>query len=417
LLVSTDFLSSQYIKDHELSAFVASDPTAPEPGKRVIPVALRSIPFDNSIDLKGLERLQFFPERDQGSFDRLNDKRTREDFAERLFQQILKTVEPGAHPPLNHYQGCVFTTAILESKKKGVKRILISGLNTDPLSSSMTAELIREARRGAPQMIGLNTRLYHHENKRVEQVIEALFMDCQEGDYLSITLDAGTPGAYATVTKADENRFQQVRENLQTVKEKRDKWKTEHGSKCPLRLNITYLLLPTNTVEQDIAGAIELATRVEADALRFSVPQPAKPGLEDFKTIEPEKIREIKNVISNISTIRAPRIVIRDYDHWSAKGFKYCYAQMFFPTLGADGKFYPCCQVAAGDFEALSSLPPENWEQWSPGTRWDQVIARRVGDIGKREENVLACGRRCNRRDGAINSLLAGLLMTKGRED
>ena len=65
-----------------------------EPKKRAIPVALKRIPFDNSIDLKGLGRLQVFRDSHDKAFQQRSTGKTREDFAEELFpEKILKIVK------------------------------------------------------------------------------------------------------------------------------------------------------------------------------------------------------------------------------------------------------------------------------------------------------------------------------------
>ena len=101
LLVSPAFLGSAYIKDHELPTFVASNLADPEPEKRAIPVALKRILFDNSTDLKGLERLQIFHDSREKTFQECRDPIDCDNFALELFQQILKIVKRyGAYPRL-----------------------------------------------------------------------------------------------------------------------------------------------------------------------------------------------------------------------------------------------------------------------------------------------------------------------------
>ncbi|MFO1429509.1 MAG: TIR domain-containing protein [Candidatus Competibacteraceae bacterium] len=99
LLVTPAFLGSTYIQNYELRAFITSNLGGPEPAKRAIPIALKRIPFDNSIDLKGLERLQVFHDSDGKAFEERTTSRTRDAFASELFQQILKIIKRyGTHP-------------------------------------------------------------------------------------------------------------------------------------------------------------------------------------------------------------------------------------------------------------------------------------------------------------------------------
>jgi len=99
LLISPAFLGSKYIQDYELGAFVATNLAAPEPTKRAISVALKCIPFDNTIDLKGLERLQIFQDSAGRAFDERGTSKTRDDFASELFQQILQVVKQCGESP------------------------------------------------------------------------------------------------------------------------------------------------------------------------------------------------------------------------------------------------------------------------------------------------------------------------------
>ena len=95
LLVSPNFLGSEYIENHELPAFVPINIAVPDTGKRVIPLALTPILFDGIMDLKGLEKLQIFhlkTDKNLKTFQDARTKSTRDKFALELFQQIIKTV-------------------------------------------------------------------------------------------------------------------------------------------------------------------------------------------------------------------------------------------------------------------------------------------------------------------------------------
>ncbi len=97
LMVSPAFLGSKYIQDHELRYFIDSNITVPGLEKRVIPVALKPIPFDYSMDLNGLEKLQFFRSKAGKTFQSCQTNNTREEFALELFQHIIKVVKRYAY--------------------------------------------------------------------------------------------------------------------------------------------------------------------------------------------------------------------------------------------------------------------------------------------------------------------------------
>lgn len=92
LLVSPTFLSSKYIKEHELPAFVNGD-------KPCIPVELKTIDFKNH-KLHGLEEQQIFRLKKSNAnkaFAQLITKQDREAFARDLAKGIFARLE--THPP------------------------------------------------------------------------------------------------------------------------------------------------------------------------------------------------------------------------------------------------------------------------------------------------------------------------------
>ncbi|MCX7110039.1 MAG: TIR domain-containing protein [Proteobacteria bacterium] len=95
IMVSPAFLGSAYIGKHDLPSLVANNIVIPGTERRVIPVALKHILFDGSMDLKGLEKLQFFRYGAGRAFQELNNENSRNKFVTELFQYIIKI--------LNHY--------------------------------------------------------------------------------------------------------------------------------------------------------------------------------------------------------------------------------------------------------------------------------------------------------------------------
>jgi WD40 repeat protein len=91
LLVSPSFLRSDFITKEELPYLLEN--------KQVIPVALRPILFDGSLDLGGLEERQIFRDSGGRAFLERTTKPTREAFARELFQRICLRLTEAPETP------------------------------------------------------------------------------------------------------------------------------------------------------------------------------------------------------------------------------------------------------------------------------------------------------------------------------
>jgi hypothetical protein len=85
LLLSPAFLASAFISREELPKLLAKE--------MVLPVALHAVPFDGSIDLKGLENRQIFRDSKGNAFDKCRGASNRRTFAMELFGKIHKLLE------------------------------------------------------------------------------------------------------------------------------------------------------------------------------------------------------------------------------------------------------------------------------------------------------------------------------------
>ncbi len=91
LLVSPAFLASPYIREHELPQFVPDDGKSLSESKRAIPVCIKPLPLDGSLDLKGLQHQQVFLDDEGKAFSERVGSR-KDAFAKQLFTRIDQIV-------------------------------------------------------------------------------------------------------------------------------------------------------------------------------------------------------------------------------------------------------------------------------------------------------------------------------------
>ncbi|WP_292993387.1 pentapeptide repeat-containing protein [Nitrosomonas sp.] len=96
LLLSHDFLISGYIKEHELSHFVAENPIQPEDKKKAIPIAVRKLDF--GLNLHGLEQRQIYFYQDR-AFSECRGDNACADYASDLRKKIEKALDHHFSPP------------------------------------------------------------------------------------------------------------------------------------------------------------------------------------------------------------------------------------------------------------------------------------------------------------------------------
>ncbi len=178
-----------------------------------------------------------------------------------------------------------------------------------------------------------------------------------ETDYLSISLDAGTPESWTKTKgyKGNGNGFYEILNGVEHAVAIRKKAKKGHA------IRLCYLVSPYSGSDDDFNSIINLAQSLQVDSLRFSIP--FAPYNQDFNKVREYKMqREVPaNLIMQYrlepylskSQDEKPYIFytgseFTDIDKFTFHKCLYGYYQL---TLGADGYYYKCSTTATPTME------------------------------------------------------------------
>jgi MoaA/NifB/PqqE/SkfB family radical SAM enzyme len=227
-------------------------------------------------------------------------------------------------------------------------------------------------------------------------------------DYLSISLDAGTPESWAK-TKGSNSPyiFNEIMGGLKQAIQIRNKTGKGHA------VRICYLISPYSDSVKDFDNVVRLAKEIGVDSVRFSIPF-ASYGQQFDKVREYKRDREL--VMTDVykerlkpylsaSTKEEPYTFYSDYEFTDIErfNFKRCIYPYFQITYGADGYVYKCsttstpsmpfCRLGkiTNDLEEFKAMLKKNQsEKWDANTCFKN-------------------GARCNRMGLEINTEYASL--------
>ena len=317
------------------------------------------------------------------------------------YRQVLSHKLPRSYPSKN-----VFVRTIRDLKGK-VPRIVISGLYSDPLLSDALIPVLTEAKTGGLMKVGLHTKLVELTND-LQNIMSTKF---NHGDYVTVSLNAVSRDIFKKITGGGKTtELRAIRENLKTLCDIAD----ERG----FRVNVTCLLIPSlNANTHEIENLHKLSKECGSHSLRFSPPQYYEQAENEvfLNSSVPDFLKKLERETEG----EHPSVIFKDFSLWSVNGIRRCFSQLLHPALGADGYFYPCCQVASPTFKHLriakarahpNTEQKNNWNIWLKSDARKKLIHERVGKRSVKEEYHLKC-RICNRKDGCANVLLNGLFM------
>ncbi|RLC39552.1 MAG: hypothetical protein DRH33_02530 [Candidatus Nealsonbacteria bacterium] len=173
-------------------------------------------------------------------------------------------------------------------------------------------------------------------------------------DYLSISLDAGTPKSHMKSKNLKRNWFDEIIEGIRMAVKIR-------GDSDSPAIRVCYLLNKYNSSEKEIKGIIEIMKDIKVDSLRFSIPYDLYG--KDFDRVRAyKKAIEVKQNIKYMKMLKPlmskdlkekPYIFYLppEYQDVDRMNFKQCIYGYYQITLGADGYIYRCSSTATPTFK------------------------------------------------------------------
>lgn len=279
---------------------------------------------------------------------------------------------------------------------------IYGGAYTEPLINPYLIDFIRLSKKHKV-FVGIHTNGSRLKKLEKDQgFLTEIFQLMVDKDYVSISLDAGTPESHMKTKNLKRNFFDEIIEGIRLMSVLKKK-----NPRGPA-IRICYLLNRFNSSESELAKIVQIAKDLEVDSLRFSIPydQYGKPfeKVRKYKQqVEvPQHIRYEQRLQKYISQNagRKPHIfyfppVNQDVDRMNYMQCVYCYYQI---TLAADGNVYRCSSIASPSFSyGIVGPQPDNKADFEKLILKAQDPKFRCSECFKR-------GARCNRMALEVNS-------------
>jgi len=173
-------------------------------------------------------------------------------------------------------------------------------------------------------------------------------------DYLSISLDAGTPKSHMITKTLKENWFDEIIEGIKMAVKIRGK------SKAPA-IRVCYLINELNSSEKEIKRIIKIMKKMKVDSLRFSIPYDLYGKSFDeviaykknVEVKENEKFTKMLQPLMSKNSKEKPFIFYLPpkYQDVEKMNFKQCIYSYYQITLAADGYVYRCSSTGTPSFK------------------------------------------------------------------
>jgi len=290
---------------------------------------------------------------------------------------------------------------LLDDLEGRIPFVIYGGTYTEPLLNPYLAEFLEVTKRhNSTYGIHTNGSLLGRLEEEDGFLTRLCHIATSPDDYLSISLDAGTPESHMKTKSLQENSFDAIIRGIQMAISLR-------GDFDKPAVRVCYLLNEHNSSQGEIEEIIGTMRGMGVDSLRFSIPY--YPYGKDFLTVrrykervevlQHERFQSMFEPLMSKDDGERPFIFYLSPEHQDVErmDFRQCVYSYYQITLGADGFVYKCSSTATPSFSMnrLGEIP-DSLEEFEK-----MIIANHNPDF--RPSTCFKVGARCNRIALEIN--------------
>ena len=296
---------------------------------------------------------------------------------------------------------------IVDELKGRIPYFIYGGAYSEPLLNPYFLDFLEMTKKhGSYFGIHTNGSLLKQLEGKQSFLSELCRIAASRQDYLSISLDAGTPESHMKTKNLKANWFDEIIEGIRMAAKLR-------GNYDSPAIRVCYLMNRFNSSEREINRIIEIMQDIKVDSLRFSIPYDLYG--KDFDRVRRYKqtveVKQNKTYAEMLKPLMSTDLRKRPYIFYISPecqdvdrmNFRQCIYSYYQITLAADGYVYKCSSTA------------------SPTFKFNR-LGKISGDLSKFNDMIVAnhnpnfnastcfkAGARCNRIALEINTTWAGM--------
>jgi len=244
---------------------------------------------------------------------------------------------------------------IVDELKGGVPYFIYGGAYSEPLLNPYFLDFLRLTKKhGSYFGIHTNGSLLKELEGKQSFLSELCRIATSGQDYLSTSLDAGTPESHMKTKNIKVDWFDEIIEGIRIAARIR-------GNSDSPAIRVCYLMNRFNSSEREIHRIIEIMQDIKVDSLRFSIPYDLYG--KDFDRVRRYKqtveVKQNKTYAEMLKPLMSTDLRKRPYIFYISPecqdvdrmNFRQCIYSYYQITLAADGYVYKCSSTASPTFK------------------------------------------------------------------